>query len=56
VAPHALSRVGLEPHFIAAELTLADAIARMAELKPLAGESLRNAERAIDALWSPIAA
>ena len=54
--PHALSQVGLEPHFITAELTLADTVPRMAELKPLAAESLRNAEREIDALWSPVMA
>jgi hypothetical protein len=54
--PHALRQVGLEPRFITAELTLADTVPQMAELKPLAAESLRNAERAIDALWSPVAA
>jgi FMN-dependent NADH-azoreductase len=54
--PHALSQVGLEPHFITVELTLADTVARMAELKPMAAESLRNAERAIDELWSPVTA
>lgn len=54
--PHALSPIGLEPHFITAELTLADTVPQMAELKPLAAESLASAERAIDALWSPVAA
>jgi FMN-dependent NADH-azoreductase len=54
--PHALSQVGLEPRFITAELTLADTVPAMAELKPLAAESLANAERTIDALWSPVAA
>jgi FMN-dependent NADH-azoreductase len=54
--PHALSQVGLEPKFITAELTLADTVPAMAELKPLAAESLGNAERTIDALWSPVAA
>jgi FMN-dependent NADH-azoreductase len=51
--PHALSQVGLEPAFIVAELTLADSVPQMAELKPLAAESLAGAERSIDALWSP---
>jgi FMN-dependent NADH-azoreductase len=54
--PHALSQIGLEPRFITAELTLADTVPQMAELKPLAAESLRDAEREIDALWSPVAA
>jgi FMN-dependent NADH-azoreductase len=53
--PHALSQVGLEPRFIAAELTLADTVPAMAELKPLAAQSLAEAERAIDALWVPAA-
>jgi FMN-dependent NADH-azoreductase len=53
--PHALSQVGLEPRFIAAELTLADTVPAMAELKPLAAQSLAEAERAIDALWLPAA-
>jgi hypothetical protein len=54
--PHALSQIGLEPQFITAELTLADTVPQMAELKPLAAESLAAAQRAIDALWSPVAA
>ena len=54
--PHALSQIGLEPQFITAELTLAHTVPQMAELKPLAAESLAAAERAIDALWSPVAA
>jgi FMN-dependent NADH-azoreductase len=41
--PHGLS--------ITAELTLADVTPAMAELKPLAAESLTAAETAIDALW-----
>src|ERR1700733_7691751 len=53
--PHALSQVGREPRFIAAELTLADTVPAMAELKPLAAQSLAEAERAIDALWVPAA-
>jgi FMN-dependent NADH-azoreductase len=54
--PHALSVTGLEPRFITAELTLADVNPRMAELKPLAAESLAAAEREIDALWAPVSA
>ena len=54
--PHALSLTGLEPRFIAAELTLAEVNPKMAELKPLAAESLASALREIDALWAPVAA
>jgi FMN-dependent NADH-azoreductase len=54
--PHSLSLTGLEPRFITAELTLAETNPAMAELKPLAAESLAAAERAIDALWAPVAA
>lgn len=53
--PHALSVTGLEPRFITAELTLAEINPRMAELKPLAAESLAEAERAIDAQWTSLA-
>jgi FMN-dependent NADH-azoreductase len=42
---------GLEPRFITAELTLAEANPAMSELIPLAQESRANAERAIDQLW-----
>ncbi|MEY2589957.1 MAG: FMN-dependent NADH-azoreductase [Acidimicrobiaceae bacterium] len=49
--PHGLSITGLTPRFITAELTLADVTPAMAELKPLAAESLAAAETAIDALW-----
>jgi FMN-dependent NADH-azoreductase len=52
--PHALSLTGLEPRFITAELTLAETNPRMAELKPLAAESLAAAERAIDVQWAPL--
>jgi FMN-dependent NADH-azoreductase len=55
--PHGLSYTGLEPRvFITAELTLADSNPAMAELRPLAAESLKQAEREIDALWAPVAA
>jgi FMN-dependent NADH-azoreductase len=53
--PHALGLTGLEPRFITAELTLADSNPKMAELKPLAAESLAAAERAIDSQWAPLA-
>jgi FMN-dependent NADH-azoreductase len=44
---------GLEPRFIAAELTLAESNPEMADLRGLAAESLAAAEREIDALWVP---
>jgi FMN-dependent NADH-azoreductase len=53
--PHGVSLLDLEPRFITAELTLAEVNPRMAELKPLAAESLAAAQRAIDALWTPVA-
>jgi FMN-dependent NADH-azoreductase len=49
--PHAVSLTGLEPRFITAELTMADVNPAMAELKPLAAESLGRAMSAIDQLW-----
>ena len=49
--PHGLSYTGLEPRFITAELTLADSNPAMADLRPLAAESLAAAEREVDALW-----
>ena len=54
--PHGISLTGLEPRFITAELTLAPVTPAMAELIPLAEQSLADAEAAIDALWTPIAA
>jgi FMN-dependent NADH-azoreductase len=51
--PHGLSATGLEPRFIAAELTLAEVTPAMADLIPLAAKSLAAAEQAIDGLWSP---
>ena len=50
--PHGLAMTGLEPRFITAELTLADVTPAMADLRPLAAESLAAAERAVDTLWS----
>lgn len=51
--PHALSKTGVEPRFITAELTLAGRNPAMAGLEPLAAESLAAAYAAIDELWSP---
>jgi FMN-dependent NADH-azoreductase len=54
--PHGISTTGLEPRFITAQLTLAEADPRMTDFKALAAESLAAAEREIDALWSAIPA
>jgi FMN-dependent NADH-azoreductase len=54
--PHALASTGLEPRFIAAELTLAEVNPAMADLIPLAAKSLAAAEQTIDGLWSPASA
>lgn len=54
--PHGLSLVGIEPRFITTELTLAPSNPAMAGLVPLAEESRRQAEAAIDELWVPAAA
>src|SRR5215470_9705015 len=51
--PHGVAITGLEPRFIAAELTLAESTPAMAELVPLAEKSLAEAQQAIDDLWSP---
>lgn len=53
---HAISPTGLEPRFITAELTLAEVTPAMAELIPLAAQSLAAAEQAIDDLWAPVLA
>jgi FMN-dependent NADH-azoreductase len=53
---HALAGTGLEPRFITAQLTLAHTTPAMAELIPLAEQSLADAERAIDDLWVPATA
>jgi FMN-dependent NADH-azoreductase len=50
--PHAVSLTGLAPRFIIAELTMAEHNPAMAELKPLAAESLRRALADIDELWT----
>jgi FMN-dependent NADH-azoreductase len=54
--PHGIALTGLVPRFITAELTLAEIVPAMAELKPLADESLAAAEREIDELWTPVTA
>lgn len=54
--PHGLAITGLQPHFISAELTLAEETPAMADLIPLAAKSLAAAEQAIDDLWSPASA
>jgi FMN-dependent NADH-azoreductase len=50
--PHAVSLTGLQPRFITAELTMADVNPAMADLKPLAAESLDRALAAVDQLWT----
>jgi hypothetical protein len=54
--PHALAATGLQPRFITAELTLATSNPAMAALIPLAEQSLAEAERAVDGLWTSAAA
>src|SRR5882757_4536723 len=54
--PHALASTGLEPRFITASLTLAHTTPAMAGLIPLAEQSLAEAERAVDGLWTPVPA
>jgi len=54
--PHGIVLTGLEPRFIVAELTLANVNPAMADLIPLAAESLASAERQIDELWTPVSA
>jgi FMN-dependent NADH-azoreductase len=50
--PHGVALTGLEPRFITAELTLADDNPQMEELRPLAAQSLADAEEAVDGLWA----
>lgn len=49
--PHAVSLTGLRPRFITAELTMAATNPAMAELVPLAEQSLDRAFGAIEELW-----
>ena len=53
--PHGLALTGLQPRFIVAELTLAEANPAMAEFIPLAHKSRSDAERQVDELWGPAA-
>ncbi|MDG4665427.1 NAD(P)H-dependent oxidoreductase [Mycobacterium sp. 236(2023)] len=48
---HGLSLTGLQPRFIVVELTMADTNPRMADLRPLAAQSLADGQAQIDALW-----
>ncbi len=50
--PHAVAMTGLQPRFITAELTMADVNPAMADLKPLAADSLSRALADIDRLWT----
>jgi FMN-dependent NADH-azoreductase len=50
--PHGVLLTGLSPRFITAELTMADGKPAMADLRPLAADSLTSAERDIDDLWA----
>ena len=43
--PHSVSLTGLKPRIITAELTMADVNPAMADLRPLAAESLSGAAR-----------
>ena len=56
--PHGLAMTGLVPKLITAELTMAPENPAMAELRPLADQSLAAAESAVDQLWatSPVPA
>ncbi|HVW41162.1 MAG TPA: NAD(P)H-dependent oxidoreductase [Amycolatopsis sp.] len=54
--PHGVSMTGLEPRFVTAELTLAEVNPAMSELIPLAQQSLADAERIIDGLWTSVSA
>lgn len=48
---HGVSLTGLRPRFIVVELTMAEANPAMAELKPLAAQSLAAGQAEIDRLW-----
>jgi len=48
---HALSMTGLDTRFIVVEFTLADTKPAMAELRPLATQSLADGQAQIDLLW-----
>ena len=48
---HAVSVTGLQPRFIVVEFTLAETKPALAELKPLAAQSLADGHATIDGLW-----
>ena len=48
---HGVSLTGLQPRFVVVELTMAQTNPAMAELKPLAAQSLADGQAAIDRLW-----
>jgi FMN-dependent NADH-azoreductase len=48
---HGVSLTGLQPRFVVVELTMAETNPAMAELKPLAAQSLADGRAAIDRLW-----
>jgi FMN-dependent NADH-azoreductase len=48
---HGVSLTGLAPRFVVVELTMAETNTAMAELKPLAAQSLADGQAAIDRLW-----
>ncbi len=49
---HAVSLTGLQPRFVVVEFTLAETKPALAELKPLAAQSLTDGQAAIDRLWT----
>lgn len=49
---HGVSLTGLQPRFVVVELTMAATNPAMAELKPLAAQSLADGQAAIDQLWA----
>lgn len=49
---HGLSLTGLQPRFVVVEVTMAETNPAMAELKPLAAQSLADGQAEIDRLWS----
>lgn len=48
---HGVSLTGLQPRFVVVELTMAETNPAMAELKPLAAQSLADGQAVIDRLW-----
>lgn len=48
---HGVSLTGLRPRFVVVELTMAETNPALADLKPLAAQSLADGQAAIDRLW-----